>query len=76
MRKAVLLYNPIAGKNRQRRRNDIEAAAQVLRSAGVEAQAVETRAAGSAGQQALEAVAAGCDTVIACGGDGTIHDVI
>jgi len=76
MRKAVLLYNPIAGKHRQRRRNDVEAAAQVLRSAGFEAQAVETHAAGSAGEQALEAVAAGCDTVIACGGDGTIHDVV
>jgi YegS/Rv2252/BmrU family lipid kinase len=76
MRKAVLLYNPIAGKNRQRRRNDVEAAAQVLRSAGVEAHPVETQAPGSAGEQALEAVAAGCDTVIACGGDGTIHDVV
>jgi diacylglycerol kinase (ATP) len=76
MHKAVLLYNPVAGKNRARRRNDVEAAAQVLCGAGVEAQPVETQAAGSAGQQAREAVAAGCDTVIACGGDGTIHDVV
>jgi YegS/Rv2252/BmrU family lipid kinase len=76
MRKVVLLYNPVAGKNRERRRTDVEAAEQVLRASGVEAQPVETRAAGSAGQQAREAVAAGCDTVIACGGDGTIHDVV
>ena len=76
MRKVVLLYNPVAGKNRDRRRSDVEAVARVLRDRGVEAQPVETQAAGSAGQQAREAVAAGCDTVIACGGDGTIHDVV
>ncbi len=76
MRKVVLLYNPIAGKNRGRRRADVEAAAQVLRASGVEAQPVATRAPGSAGEQAREAVAEGCDTVLACGGDGTIHEVV
>ena len=76
MRKVVLLYNPIAGKNRERRRADVEAAAQVLRASGVEAQPVATRAPGSAGEQAREAVAEGCDTVLACGGDGTIHEVV
>lgn len=76
MRKVVLLYNPIAGKNRERRRTDVEAAAQVLRAAGVEAQPVATRAPGSAGEQAREAVAEGYDTVLACGGDGTIHEVV
>jgi len=76
MRKFVLLYNPIAGKNRERRRADVEAAAQVLRASGAEAQTVETRAPGSAGEQAREAVAEGYDTVLACGGDGTVHDVV
>jgi diacylglycerol kinase (ATP) len=76
MRKVVLLYNPIAGKNRERRRADVEAAVQVLRAAGVEGETVATRAPGSAGEQAREAVAAGCDTVLACGGDGTIHEVV
>jgi YegS/Rv2252/BmrU family lipid kinase len=76
MRKVVLLYNPIAGKNRARRGADVEAAAQMLRASGVEALPVPTRAPGSAGEQAREAVAEGCDTVIACGGDGTIHDVV
>ena len=76
MRKAVLLYNPIAGKNRERRRTDVEAAAQVLRAAGVKAETVATRAPGSAGEQAREAVAEGYDTVVACGGDGTIHEVV
>ena len=76
MRKVVLLYNPIAGKNRERRRADVEAATQVLRAAGIDAQPVPTRAPGSAGEQAREAVAEGCDTVLACGGDGTIHEVV
>ena len=76
MRKVVLLYNPIAGKNRNRRRADVEAAAQVLRAAGAKAEAVATRAPGSAGGQAREAVAEGYDTVLACGGDGTVHDVV
>jgi YegS/Rv2252/BmrU family lipid kinase len=76
MRKVVLLYNPIAGKNRERRCADVEAAAQVLRGAGAKAQTVETRAPGSAGEQAREAIAEGYDTVLACGGDGTIHDVV
>ncbi|HET7440814.1 MAG TPA: diacylglycerol kinase family protein, partial [Terriglobales bacterium] len=31
---------------------------------------------GEAGEQAREAIASGCDTVFACGGDGTIHDVL
>jgi len=76
MRKVVLLYNPIAGKNRERRRADVEAAARVLRAAGVKAETVATRAPGSAGEQAREAVAEGYDTVLACGGDGTIHEVV
>ncbi len=76
MRKVVLLYNPISGKNHARRSADVEAAAEVLRASGVEAQPVATRAAGSAGEQAREAVAAGYDTVLACGGDGTVHDVV
>lgn len=76
MRKVVLLYNPVAGKNRERRHNDVEAAAQVLRAAGVKAETVATRAPGSAGQQAREAVAASYDTVLACGGDGTVHEVV
>jgi len=76
MRKVILLYNPIAGKKRQRRRADVEAAAQVLRTAGAKTEVMATRAPGSAGEQAREAVAEGYDTVLACGGDGTVHDVV
>ena len=76
MRKAILLYNPLSGRRRGRRLADVEAALAILRSAGVEASAAPTRAASDASDQTRQAIAAGCDTVFACGGDGTIHDVL
>jgi diacylglycerol kinase (ATP) len=76
MRKAMLLYNPLSGRRRERRRADVEAALSVLRSAGIEAQAAPTRAASDATGQTRQAIAEGCDTVFACGGDGTVHDVL
>jgi len=76
MRKAKLLYNPLSGRRRGRRLADVEAALSILRGAGVEASAAPTRAASDATDQARQAVAEGCDTVFACGGDGTVHDVL
>lgn len=76
MRKAALLYNPSSGSRRERRLAHVEEAAAVLRAEGVEVLVVPTRAAGTAGEQAREAVNAGCDTVLACGGDGTVHEVL
>ena len=76
MRKAILLYNPLSGRRRGRRLADVEAALAILRSAGIEASAAPTRAASDASDQTRQAIAAGCDTVFACGGDGTIHDVL
>jgi diacylglycerol kinase (ATP) len=76
MRKAKLLYNPLSGHRRGRRLADVEAGLSVLRSAGVEASAAPTRAASDAAEQTRQAIAEGCDTVFACGGDGTVHDVL
>lgn len=76
MRKAMLLYNPLSGRRRGRRLADVEAAQSVLRSAGVEASSAPTRAASDATEQTRQAIAEGCDTIFACGGDGTIHDVL
>jgi diacylglycerol kinase (ATP) len=76
MRKAVLLYNPLSGRRRGRRLADVEAVISVLRNAGVEASAAPTRGASDAMDQTRQAIAEGCDTVFACGGDGTIHDVL
>ncbi len=76
MRRVALIYNPASGQARDRRVADVEAAAGCLRSEGIEVTAIPTRAAGSAGEQAREAAHEGCDTVVACGGDGTVHDVL
>ena len=76
MRKAMLLYNPLSGRRRKSRLADVEAALSVLRKAGVEASAASTRAASDATDQTRQAIAEGCDTIFACGGDGTIHDVL
>ena len=74
--RAALIYNPNAGSNRARRLAILERAGAVLKSAGHHFTLVPTRAAGSAGAQAAEAIDAGHDTVFACGGDGTVHDVL
>lgn len=76
MRKALLIYNPFSGFRRHRRRHQVEAAVQELRRAGVEAESVQSRGPSAAGAQAQEAIAAGYDTIFACGGDGTVHDVL
>jgi diacylglycerol kinase (ATP) len=76
MRKALLLYNPNSGRRRDRRVADVNEALSVLSASGVKTSAAPTRAAGDAADQANQAIADGCDTIFACGGDGTIHDVL
>jgi len=76
MRKAALLYNPLSGRRRERRVKDVEAALAVLQEAGVEVNAEPTLGPAAAGDQAREAIAQGCDTILACGGDGTVNDVL
>src|ERR1700691_1573446 len=76
MRKALLLYNPLSGRRRGRRINDVESAQAVLRAGGVEATSAATAGPGDAAEQVGQAIHDGCDTVFACGGDGTVHDVV
>src|SRR4029077_13435491 len=76
MRKAALIYNSASGRNRHLHLKKVEEAAAVLRTAGIEASLIPTRSADSGGAQAREAIAAGHDTVFACGGDGTLNDVL
>ncbi len=76
MRKALLLYNPLSGQRQERRASDIESALSTLRSSGIEASTAPTTAAGQATDQVRQAIADGYDAIFACGGDGTIHDVL
>lgn len=76
MRKAALLYNPLSGRRRERRLAQVKAALAVLHRSGIEASAEPTRGQADAAEQARHAIADGCDAVLACGGDGTAHDVL
>lgn len=76
MRKAVLLYNPTSGRRPKRRVADVDAVLGVLRSAGIEATASPTISSAGTSEQARHAIAEGCDSILACGGDGTVHDVL
>jgi diacylglycerol kinase (ATP) len=76
MRKAALLYNPDSGGSRVRRQTELESVLALLRGANVEAHLVLTDSRAHAEEKARQAVIAGCDTIFACGGDGTIHNMI
>ncbi|MFZ0419060.1 MAG: diacylglycerol kinase family protein [Candidatus Sulfotelmatobacter sp.] len=75
MRKAALLYNPDSGGSRKLQ-SQLDSALALLRNAGVEASLILTHSPAHAEEKARQAVLAGCDTVFACGGDGTIHNII
>ncbi len=76
LRRVALIYNPNSGQHAAWRARAVDEAIAVLRAAGVEAKAFETLEPGSGTDCAREAVLAGYDAVIACGGDGTVHEVI
>jgi diacylglycerol kinase family enzyme len=76
MRKIALLYNPVAGTRRRQRAADVDAAAKVFRKHDADVRVIGTESSGSAGQQAMQAIADGAEAIICCGGDGTIHDAV
>ncbi len=76
MTRAALIFNPNAGGGGGSRIGMLERAAGVLLAHGVQVEIVATHGPGTAGQQAADAVAQGADLVFACGGDGTLHEVI
>ncbi len=75
MRKAALLYNPDSGGSQQRQR-ELASALTILRAGGVEADLVPTNSPVHAEEEARRAIDCGYDTIFACGGDGTIHNIV
>ena len=75
-RRAALIFNPASGQLSNRRAAVVRDAADVFRAAGFEAKLLETDGPGSAGEIARRCAEDGFDTVVACGGDGTVHEVI
>jgi diacylglycerol kinase family enzyme len=74
MRKATILFNPNSG--RRGRDAELDHAMSILQSAGVQTELTVCRSSQEATEKARRAVELGSDTVFACGGDGTISDVI
>jgi diacylglycerol kinase (ATP) len=73
---ALLIYNPTSGRKRHRRFVEVERAARILKEAGIRTELAPTNAPGSATGMARLAVEQRRGMVIACGGDGTVNEVV
>jgi len=76
MRHVAVIYNPASGQSFARRKAAVDEVLDVLRQAGIEADAFVTDTPGSATVHAQQAVHEGYDAILACGGDGTVHEVL
>ena len=70
----ILIANPISGKGHAK--DVAEQAYTALTESGAQGQLTFTSASGDAKHFAQEAVSDGIRSVIACGGDGTLHEVV
>ncbi|MCY0902114.1 MAG: YegS/Rv2252/BmrU family lipid kinase [Firmicutes bacterium] len=69
-----LIYNPTAGK--ESFRQQLSDVLRILEEAGLEASTHATRGPHDATEEAVRAWQAGFSYVVACGGDGTVNEVI
>jgi YegS/Rv2252/BmrU family lipid kinase len=76
IRRAVFLYNPVSGRGLAAHGGIVDRSAELWRSAGYETDMVATTGPGCATKQAAEIIGRGCDVLFACGGDGTVHEVM
>lgn len=75
-RDAALIYNPLSGYWRWRREATLAEARAVLTAAGMRVTPIATTGPGSATALAGEQVERRRDLIIACGGDGTINEIV
>ena len=73
---ALLIHNPNAGNGGNARRRLLEQARRVLSASGIEAELAETTGPGHATEIAQKATRERRQLVIACGGDGTLNEVV
>jgi diacylglycerol kinase (ATP) len=71
---AAIIYNPFAGRMSRSERS-LQRAREVLSKQGMQTTLVPTTGPGTASVQARRQIEAGCDLIIAAGGDGTINEV-
>jgi diacylglycerol kinase (ATP) len=75
MRRVLLFVNPIF-EQRRIHRDAIARIAVLLGSGGRSVEVIQTLSAQSAGDQARQGIEEGFDTILVCGGDGTVFNVI
>ena len=73
---ALLIHNPNAGNGGKGRRRMLDEARRIFATGGIHTDLAETRKPGDATQMAQHASAEGRELVIACGGDGTLNEVV
>jgi YegS/Rv2252/BmrU family lipid kinase len=73
---ALLIHNPNAGTGGNARRRLLDKARKIFSRGGIEADLQETTAPGDATVMAQRAAAEGRQLVIACGGDGTLNEIV
>ncbi len=73
-KRAAIVFNPVA-RGLLRRRHLLQRTIDILRKDGIDSTLVETKGPGTAGAQTRCLIEAGCDLIIAAGGDGTINEV-
>ena len=73
---ALLIHNPNAGNGGHARRRTLDAARHIFAAGGIYAELAETTGPGHATEIAFHAAAEGRQLVIACGGDGTLNEIV
>ena len=76
LQNALLIHNPNAGNGGHGRRRLLDKARHIFASRGIDAELAETTGPGHATEIATRAVAENRGLVIACGGDGTLNEVV
>ncbi len=73
-KRAAIVFNPVA-RGLSRHRRSLQRTIDILQGHGIDSTLVETKGPGTAGLQTRGEIEAGCDLIIAAGGDGTINEV-
>jgi diacylglycerol kinase (ATP) len=73
---ALLIHNPNAGGGGSARRAKLDEACRILEARGIHAEVAETTGPGEATEIAKHATNDRRQLVIACGGDGTVNEVV
>ena len=76
LQNALMIHNPNAGNGGHGRRRLLDKARHIFASRGIDADLAETTGPGHATEIAARAAAENRGLVIACGGDGTLNEVV